>query len=264
MKNNSKLESSVLKVLAVSALLLISETAAAQIVRVAVATNFRQAALALKANFEAAHQARLVFAFGSTGKHYAQIKNGAPFDIFLAADVRRPALLETEKLAVSGTRFTYAFGRLVLWSAQPKYVDAEGRVLVDGEFRHLAIANPKLAPYGAAARETLTSLGLWESLQDRLVRGENIGQAHQYVVSGNAELGLLALSQVRDPGGRIPGSHWPVPQTLHEPIEQQAILLGENPLAGSFLDFLKSGEARSVIESYGYDTHGHQRSGNAN
>lgn len=192
---------------------------------------------------------------GSTGKHSAQIQNGAPFDLFLAADVRHPELLERHGLAMPGSRFTYAIGHLVLWSPNTGYVDTSGDVLAQGGFRYLALANPELAPYGRAARETLESLGVWGQLDGRMVRGENVAQAFQFVASGNAELGLVALSQV-ERGGRatVPGSYWKVPPDLHRPIEQQAILLTDNDVARAFLEFLRNDEARAIIRQYGYTT----------
>ena len=172
------------------------------------------------------HQVKLVF--GSTGKHYAQVRNGAPFDVFFSADIERPRLLEEEGIAIAGSRFTYAIGKLVLWSPMADYVDSKGNVLEKGEFNYLAIANPVLAPYGRAAKEVLQSRGLWSEMKGKAVRGENIGQAFQFVNSGNAELGFVALSQVTKINQPIEGSFWKVPQGLYTPIEQQAVLLKEN------------------------------------
>ena len=222
--------------------------------RVAVASNFRVAIETLAERFEAdtGHEVSLIF--GSTGKHYAQIKNGAPFDAFFAADIKRPELLEQEGAALPGSRFTYALGKLILWSPQAGYVDPEGKVLGQGTFRHLAIANPKLAPYGKAAREVLQARGVWNALKAKTVRGENISQTFQFVSSGNAELGLVAWSQVKQPGHRMTGSWWKVPQALYTPIEQQAVLLKENTAARAFLSFMKSEKSRALIRSFGYDT----------
>jgi molybdate transport system substrate-binding protein len=228
-------------------------TAPADDIRVAVATNFAAPVQAIVARFAEITHNRVVLAFGSTGKHYAQIKNGAPFAAFLAADSERPARLEEEGVAVAGSRFTYAVGRLVLWSPREGYVDPEGRVLTDGDYRHLAIANPVLAPYGRAAQQVLQARGLWEGLQrGRLVRGEDIGQTFQFVRSGNVELGFVASSQVKRPGHAPQGSWWEVPQSLYRPIEQQAVLLQEGPTARAFLAFLRGEEARSIIADYGY------------
>jgi molybdate transport system substrate-binding protein len=192
---------------------------------------------------------------GSTGKHYAQIRNGAPFDIFLAADALHAERLEDGDLAIPGSRISYAFGELVLWSPREDFVDDQGQVLATGDFRYLGIANPELAPYGLAAREALESLGLWEGLQDRIVRGENIGQAFQFVASGSAELGLVALSQVTRPGHRMrAGSYWKVPQELYSPIEQQAVLLKDTAAARELMDFIESAEARVIIRQNGYTT----------
>jgi len=240
---------------AAAALLLVCELAAADEIRIAVASNFATASQAIAQRFEEISDHQVTLVFGSTGKHYAQIVNGAPFEAFFAADDQRTELLETEGLVVRDSRFTYAVGRLVLWSLERGYIDPEGHVLESGEFRHLAIANPRLAPYGRAAQEVLQSRGLWERLQGHLVRGENIGQAFQFVKSGNAELGLVALSQLTSPERESEaGSRWVVPETLHSPIQQQAVLLADTAAARSFLEFIRSSEARSIIRSHGYQT----------
>jgi len=237
------------------ALLLVCQPAAADEISVAVASNFANAAEAIAHRFAASTEHEVTLVFGSTGKHYAQIRNGAPFEAFLAADARRPEMLESDGLAILGSRFTYAIGRLVLWSPEAGYVDTRGEVLELGDFRHLAIANPRLAPYGKAAQETLQSRGLWEKLEHRLVRGENIGQAFQFVKSGNAELGFVALSQLMSPKENLEiGSKWVAPETLHSPIYQQAVLLKDTVAARAFLAFVKSEEARSIIRSFGYQT----------
>jgi len=226
---------------------------AAAEIQVAVASNFSQVVGILASRFEATTGHRVSVIPGSTGKHYAQIRNGAPFDVFLAADALHPQRLEDGGLAIPGSRFTYAVGELVLWSPREDYVDDQGEVLENGEFRHLGIANPGLAPYGLAAREALESLGLWEGLQDRMVRGENIGQAYQFVASGNAELGFVALSQVMKPGREVAaGSIWLVPQELYTPIEQQAVLVQDNAAAREFIEFIESAEARRIIQENGY------------
>lgn len=221
-------------------------------IRVAVASNFQPAMAALKQQFEANSDHRLTLIFGSTGKHYAQIINGAPFDAFLAADAERPQRLEREGLAVAGSRFTYALGKLVLWSPRPGYVDAQGRVLEHSDFRHLAIANPRLAPYGLAAHQVLQALGLWDRLSERLVQGENIGQAYQFVQSGNAELGFLAWAQVQGRNMPVTGSFWLVPQELYQPIEQQAVLLSDTDASQALLRFLHSPQALKIIADHGY------------
>lgn len=223
-------------------------------VRIAVASNFSDAIEDIAGRFEAKTGHRVTLTFGSTGKHYAQITNGAPFDAFFAADIRHPELLEQEGLIVPGSRFTYAIGKVVLWSPKAGYVDAEGKVLEQAGFRHLAIANPKLAPYGQAAQEVLQARGILDKLSDRLVLGENIGQAFQFVQSGNAELGFVAYSQVKRPGKSIEGSWWDVPQSLYTPIEQQAVLLKDNEVARGFLEFVRSDEALGTIREYGYGT----------
>lgn len=223
-------------------------------IRVAVASNFAEAARTLARAFEqrTGHQVRL--SVGSTGKHYAQIHHGAPFEVFLAADAKRPMLLEKEGKTVPGSRFTYAVGQLVLWSPDPGLVDEQGRVLDRRAFRHLAIANPRLAPYGLAAMEVLQQRGLWDDLQRRFVRGENIGQTFQFVASGNADLGFVAGSQLILDEGPRPGSYWRVPPILHTPIVQQAVLVKNEPIAIEFLAFLESEEGKSIIHQFGYET----------
>ena len=242
--------------LAVLVLAFAATSAAAETVQVAVAANFAGTARMLAEQFAGQSGHRLELSSGSTGKFYAQIKNGAPFDVFLSADEATPLRLESEKLAIAGSRFTYAIGRLVLWSAQPGLVDEKGEVLRKGRFNRLAIANPKLAPYGAAAQETLEKLGLWGELRSKLVQGENIAQTFQFVSSGNAELGLVALSQIRDAGKPPSGSYWLVPASLHAPLRQDAVLLARaerNPAAQAFLEYLRSGPARALIRACGYE-----------
>jgi molybdate transport system substrate-binding protein len=236
-------------------LALISPSAYAAEVQVAVAANFTGPMQRIAADFEQAtgHQAKL--AFGSTGKFYAQIKNGAPFDVLLAADDETPARLEREGDAVAGSRFTYSIGRLALWSAKPGYVDAQGAVLKQDTFKHLALANPKLAPYGAAAVETLNRLGLLAVLQPTFVQGENIAQTFQFVSTGNAELGFVALSQVFEGGKLKRGSAWIVPPGLHAPIRQDAAILArgkDNSAALALMKYLKEDKARAIISAYGY------------
>ncbi|BDT56577.1 molybdate-binding periplasmic protein ModA [Massilia varians] len=225
-------------------------------VQVAVAANFTAPMQKIAAEFkkDTGHQARL--AFGSTGKFYAQVRNGAPFEVLLAADDETPARLEKEGQGVPGSRLTYAIGRLVLWSAQAGYVDARGDILKTGNFKHLAIANPKTAPYGAAALSAMKKLNLAEALQPKLIQGENIAQAHQFVSTGNAQLGFVALSQVYQDGKIASGSAWIVPATYHEPIRQDALVLAKgaaNPAAKALLDYLKSDKAKGIIRAYGYE-----------
>jgi len=221
-------------------------------IRVAAASNFRDALEQISVEFEKQSAHDVVLIFGATGKHYAQIVHGAPFDVFFAADTARPERLENEELAVPGTRFTYAIGRLVLWSTNEHLVDSEGRVIGQGNYRHLAIANPELAPYGRAAKEALQSLGLWETVSQSLVTGENIGQTFQFVASGNAELGLVAWSQLQHGNSGMGGSWWLVPDTLHKPIEQQAVLLKPGTAAESFLAFVRSAKSLEILSAHGY------------
>ena len=237
-------------------LALTAHAACAADVQVAVAANFPAPMQAIAAGFERATGHKAQLAFGSTGKFYAQIRNGAPFDVLLAADDETPARLEKEGLAVGGSRFTYSIGQLALWSAKPGYVDDKGEVLKQGAFGHLAIANPKLAPYGAAAVESLDKLGLLAALQPKFVQGENIEQTFQFVSTGNAELGFVALSQVFDGGKLKSGSAWVVPPSLHAPIRQDAVLLARgkgNPAALTLLKYLKEDKARAIIKAYGYE-----------
>ncbi|HJS04359.1 MAG TPA: molybdate ABC transporter substrate-binding protein [Variovorax sp.] len=226
-------------------------------VQVAVAANFAGAMKALAADFEKATGHKAVLASGATGKFYAQIRSGAPFDVFLAADDETPARLDKEGAAVPGSRFTYATGKLVLWSAKPDLVDARGEVLQNGRFAHIALAAPKLAPYGAAAVETMTRLGVLARLAPKFVQGESIGQTFGFVSSGNAELGFVALSQVWEKGKLKSGSAWIVPAELHAPLRQDAVLLvrgKDNAAAVALMAFLKSDAAKAVIRSFGYET----------
>jgi molybdate transport system substrate-binding protein len=226
--------------------------AAADTLRIATASNFAVPMKELASRFQEISGDRVLVSPGSTGKHYAQIRNGAPFDAFFAADTERPQRLEEEGWTIPGSRFTYALGRLVLWSPREAYVDPEGGILRSGQFRHLSLANPKLAPYGHAARQVLLKLGLWDALTPRMVRGENVGQTYQFVVSGSAELGFVARSQITRPETPISGSFWAVPEALYDPIEQQAVQLSERPSVRRFMEFVRSAAGSAVIESYGY------------
>lgn len=225
-------------------------------VKVAVAANFTEPMKAIAIGFEKTSGHTASLSSGATGKFYAQIKNGAPFDILLAADSDTPARLEQEQAAVAGSRFTYAIGKLALWSAKSGVVDAKGEILRQQNFRHLSIASPKLAPYGAAAVETMTQLGLLNALTPKFVQGENIGQAYQFVATGNAEIGFVALSQIYKDGKVQSGSAWIVPALLYRPIRQDAVLLihgKDNSAAQALMSYLKSDAARKIIKSYGYD-----------
>jgi len=225
-------------------------------VAVAVAANFLAPMKRLAPEFEKDTGHKIVASFGSTGQFYAQIKNGAPFDVLLAADDETPARLVKENVAVPGTQFTYARGRLVLWSAKPGWVDATGDVLRKAAFDRIALANPSVAPYGAAAVETLRALGLYDVLQTKFVTGQNIQQTHQFVASGNAALGFVALSQVYRDGGIPEGSGWIVPEKLHEPIRQDVVILLRGrgkPAAESLTKFLRSDKAKAMIRAFGYE-----------
>jgi len=224
-------------------------------VQVAVASNFAPPMERIAAEFAKDVGHRAVVSAGATGSLAAQIRNGAPFDVFLAADAKTPAALETDKLAVAGTRFTVAYGRLVLWSARPGFVDPAGEVLRRGAFRHLAIANPTLAPYGQAALEVLHALGLGDVLGPKIVQGENVAQTATFVATGNAELGFVALSQVVAPGHAAGGSSWVVPASLYSAIRQDGVLLtrgASNPAARALLDYLKSAKIKELLRDYGY------------
>lgn len=236
--------------------LLLAASARAADVTVAVAANFTAPMQKIAAAFERDTGHRAVVSLGSTGRFYAQVKNGAPFQVLLSADDETPARMEQEGLAVRGTRFTYAVGRLVLWSASSGVVDTAGEVLRRPGNGRIAIADPKLAPYGAAAVEAMQKLGMEAALRPRLVQGESIAQAFQFVTTGNAEMGFVALSQVTVDGRIDKGSAWAVPAGLHAPIRQDAVLLAagrDNPAATALLAYLRSDTARALIRSHGYE-----------
>lgn len=242
--------------LAPSLLLAFAGAAHAAEVSVAVASNFTAPMQKIAAQFEQDTGHKAVLSFGATGKFYAQINHGAPFAVLLAADDATPAKIATEGLGDAASRFTYAIGKLVLWSKQDGYVDAQGAVLKKTDWQHLAVANPKLAPYGVAAMETLAQLGLSAAIAPKLVMGENIGQTYQFIASGNAPLGFVALSQVMEGGKIKQGSAWIVPASMHTPIRQDAIVLQrgkDNAAAKALMDYLKGDKARAIMASYGYD-----------
>ncbi|MDO7896163.1 molybdate ABC transporter substrate-binding protein [Pseudomonas citrulli] len=230
-------------------------TVQADEVQVAVAANFTAPIQAIAADFEKDTGHKLVAAYGATGQFYTQIKNGAPFEVFLAADDTTPAKLDSEGDTIKGSRFTYAIGTLALWSAKDGYVDAKGQVLKDNTFQHLSIANPKAAPYGLAATQVLDKLGLAAQVKGKLVEGQNITQAYQFVSTGNAELGFVALSQIYKDGKVTSGSAWIVPANLHDPIKQDAVILSkgrDNPAAAALVEYLKGPKAAAIIQAYGY------------
>lgn len=225
-------------------------------VSVAVAANFTAPMRKIAQTFEQETGHQAILSFGSTGNFYAQIRNGAPFQILLAADDETPIKIEREGLGVAASRFTYAIGKLVLWSKQPGFVDDKGEILRSGKFQRIAVANPKLAPYGAASLETMTQLGVLQALQPKFVQGENIAQTYQFVATENAQLGFVALSQVMTDGRIAQGSAWIVPSSLHAPLRQDALLLvkgKDNPAATALMNFLRSDRSRLVIRSYGYE-----------
>ncbi len=229
--------------------------AAAGEVRVAVAANFSATLHEIITDFERDMEHTAVVSSGSSGTLYAQIKHGAPFDVFFSADGARPTLLEAEGLAVRGSRMTYAVGRLTLWSMAPDAVGADGRSALSSDFEHLAMANPRTSPYGAATKQILQTLGLWNQIHGRIIQGENIGQTFQFVFSQNAQLGFVALSQVLDASINGAGSRWDVPTNLYDPLRQQVVLLvnGQtNDAATTLLDYVQGAKSRAIIERFGY------------
>jgi molybdate transport system substrate-binding protein len=224
-------------------------------VTVAVAANFTAPMQKIAKAFEQDTGYKAQLAFGATGKFYAQIKNGAPFAVLLAADDETPARLEKEGLAIAGTRFTYATGRLALWSKRPNLVDDKGEVLRSNSFNKLAIADPKLAPYGIAAMEVINKLGVQTNVVPKLVQGESIGQTYQFVSTENAQLGFVALSQISLDGRISQGSAWVVPQSMHALLKQEAVLLNagkDNAAAHALLKYLQGDTAKVIITRYGY------------
>ncbi|MCC6546120.1 molybdate ABC transporter substrate-binding protein [Candidatus Sumerlaeota bacterium] len=219
---------------------------------IAVASNFTETARELAVAFEAETSGTIQFSFGSTGKHFSQIENGAPFDAFLSADAERPRLLKEKGKAVDGVVFTYAMGRLALWSSSGILSGGGENFLRAGEFKRLAIAKPELAPYGAAAKKVLIGMNMWDKVQARLVYGDNISQTFQFVETGNADFGFVAWSQVKELK-QPRGSSWQVPARLHDPIAQDAILLTDNKVARDFLKFMQSPKGKQIIEAHGYD-----------
>ncbi|WP_020592661.1 molybdate ABC transporter substrate-binding protein [Kiloniella laminariae] len=244
--------------------LVVAFSVQAETVGVAVASNFKTTAEALSRSFSAKSGHDVVLSSGSTGKLYTQIKNGAPFEVFLAADSLRAALSEKNGLAVTGSRFTYARGRIALWSRMPDLAGLGPDYLKGNTVTRLAIANPKTAPYGQAAIEMLKKLKLYEVVKHKIVQGENIAQTYQFAYSRNAEVGVVALSQLvhpekegSDQDGKLDEFTWVVPEHLHQPIDQQAVLLvkgQDNPAATAFIGYLKSDEAAAIIQSFGYAT----------
>jgi molybdate transport system substrate-binding protein len=233
---------------------LLTSNAGAEEVRIAVAANFTDATKIIAPLFEKATGHTTKVSYGSTGKLFAQIEHGAPFEVFLAADTKRPEKAEKENLAVAGTRFVYAEGKLALWSVDPKRFQSGEAFLKSADFDHVALANPKTAPYGLAAEQVMSHMGLFETLMPKRVQGDSIAQTFQFAATGNADAGFVALSQVKAWKGD-PGSLWVIPADYYAPIQQAAVLLkkGEhNPAAQAYLDFLKSDEAREVIERFGY------------
>jgi molybdate transport system substrate-binding protein len=237
------------------AMAVIGATAHGAEVQVAVGGNFTGPMEIIVPAFEQETGHRAIVAYGTVGKFYAQIQNGAPFDVLISSDEETPRRLEQDGLAIAASRFTYAIGKLVLWSAKPGFVDEKGEILKHGDFRHLAVTNPKLGVYGAAAVEVINKMGSHAALEPKLVIGENITQTYQFVASGNAELGFIALSQIYKDGQYAAGSYWMVPAELYPQLKQDAVLLkrGEkNAAAHALLTYLQSDTAKDIIRSYGY------------
>jgi len=226
-------------------------------IQVAVAANFSKTMQSLVTEFEKNYDYQIALSFGSSGKFYAQIEQGAPYELFFSADQAKPEVLQQEGLVVAGSRFTYAIGRLVVWTVRPDFANKIEIKLKDGVFNKLAIANPKLAPYGAATLQVLSHLGLFDDTQARWVRGENIAQTYQFVHSGNADLGFVALSQLLGRKNMIEGFYWLVPDNMHQPIKQDVVLLkraAQSQGAITFLDFIHTEKAQTIIAEYGYIT----------
>lgn len=244
-----------LKLAALAVAIPAAASALADDVQVAVAANFTAPLQAIATDFEKDTGHKLIVSSGATGQIYAQIKNGAPFEVFLSADDATPARLEQEGDIVKGSRFTYAVGTLALWSPKEGYVDSEGNVLKANQYQHLSIANPKTAPYGLAATQVLAKLELTDATKAKIVEGQSITQAYQFVSTGNAELGFVALSQVYKDGKLTGGSAWIVPDSLHDPIKQDAVILvkgKDNAAAKALVAYLKGPKAAAIIKSFGY------------
>ncbi|MEQ4312110.1 molybdate ABC transporter substrate-binding protein [Pseudomonas syringae] len=244
-----------LKLAALTVAIPAAASALADDVQVAVAANFTAPLQAIATDFEKDTGHKLVVSSGATGQIYAQIKNGAPFEVFLSADDATPARLEQEGDIVKGSRFTYAVGTLALWSPKEGYVDSKGDVLKANQYQHLSIANPKTAPYGLAATQVLAKLELTDATKAKIVEGQSITQAYQFVSTGNAELGFVALSQVYKDGKLTGGSAWIVPDSLHDPIRQDAVILvkgKDNAAAKALVAYLKGPKAAAIIKSFGY------------
>ena len=250
-----KIKAKITHVFCALAFVFAPQFAMAETALVAVATNFSEVIDVLKSDFEAATEHKLAIVSGSTGKLYAQIVNGAPFDVFLAADQARPARLVAEGRTL-GPQFTFATGKLALWSVDENRIGEDGLLALTEPYRRLAIANPQLAPYGVAAKEVLIALGLLEELQNRIVMGENIGQTHALVASGNAELGIVALAYAISPRNAAAGSYWVIPTDLYSPIHQNAVLTRhaqDNAAALAFVEYLQSDTAKETIRAHGYE-----------
>ena len=232
--------------------LLKAELSAASDIKVAVASNFKLAMEALATSYEEQTNKKVAIISGATRKLFTQIKHGAPFDIFYAADIISPKILEKEHFGVAGSRYTYAIGQLVLWSPQANYIDAKGDILKLGNFKHLAMANPKLAPYGKAAQEVLQKMNLFDSFSKKIVQGENISQTFHFINTRSVPLGFVSWPQLKSLENYTGGSWWVVPQDIYTPIKQQVVLLNKKEEAQNFFKFVKSNEGEKIIKQFGY------------
>lgn len=247
-----------MKFILTALLICFSSYSRAEDLHLAVAANFTAPMEKLATAYFEETGYKAIMSYGATGKLYAQIKNGAPFQIFLSADQETPKKLIQEGRGIVGTQFTYSIGKLVLWSTQKKWASSTDEILKKGDYKHLAIANPKLAPYGAAAKEILVKMGIWATVQPRLVIGENIAQTHQFIASGNADLGFVAYSQIKKDGKNPERQYWVVPQAMYSQIKQDAVMLlsGKQSVAAKkFFEFMKSKKAKAIIAEFGYDIH---------
>lgn len=244
------------RMLGILLLAFISPLSSAGQLSVAVAGNFYKPLQVISAQYQALTGDKILLSVGATGQLYAQLINGAPFEILLAADRASPSKLVEQGLAVKGSQFTYAKGKLLLWSSDPSLVDDAGEILRSPQIVHLAIANPKTAPYGAAAIDVLKNLGVYQQLKDKIVEGQSVGQSFQQISSGVVSLGIIALSQLVVDNKIASGSGWVIPTTLYQPIEQDAVLLIKgttNPIAKDFLRYLQTPECKEIIRSFGYE-----------
>lgn len=251
---NSSILKLICSIIIIFSCLLISPVVSAEPVKVAVASNFAYTLKTLAKTYRKRSGNKVTIISGSTGKLYAQLINGAPYDVYLAGDELRPVLLENKKLIQPGSRFTYALGQLALWSPDPELVEPGAKLLHSQSFASIAIANPKLAPYGLAAQQYLQKLKLWKTLKKKFVMGENISQTFHFIHSGHVAVGFIAFSQLQQLAKMRSGSFWLIPQSMYKPIRQQAVLITDNDAARDFMAFLASHSAKEIITQHGYLT----------